>query len=77
MAWLIRKGNADSYSLYLGYKAVSASSVKLPQFSKHAVDEDGQHYDTVSLTWTDEDKQRTVLERLAGAWCWACSLRMS
>lgn len=66
MAWLIRKGQSDSYSLHLGYKAVSASRA-LPQYSRHSVGEDGQHYDTVSLTWTDEDKESAVLERLAGS----------
>lgn len=66
MAWLIRKGNADSYSLHLGYQAVSDHGAKLPNYSKHSVAEDGQHYDTVSLTWNDEDQQRAVVERLTG-----------
>ena len=66
MAWLIRKGNADSYSLHLGYQAVSDHGGKLPNYSKHSVAEDGQHYDTVSLNWNDEDQQRAVVERLTG-----------
>ena len=68
MAWLIRKGNADSYSLHLGYQAVSDHGGKLPNYSKHSVAEDGQHYDTVSLTWNDEDQQRAVIERLTGGY---------
>jgi hypothetical protein len=66
MAWLIRKGNADSYSLHLGYQAVSDHGAKLPNYSKNSVAEDGQHYDTVSLTWNDEDQQHAVVERLTG-----------
>ena len=67
MAWLIRKGNADTYSLHLGYQAVRESSGRLPNYSKHSVAEDGQHYDTVSLTWNDDAKQHAVLEHLAGS----------
>jgi hypothetical protein len=74
MAWLIRKGNADTYSLHLGYQAVCESSGRLPNYSKHSVAEDGQHYDTVSLTWNDDAKQHAVLEQLAGG-CAALSFR--
>lgn len=67
MSWLINK-KADSYSLHLGFKSESQSRA-LPQYSRHTVGEDGQAYDTVSLTWTDNDREAAVLERLAGASC--------
>jgi len=65
MSWLLSKGKVDSYSLHLGFKSESHSRT-LPQYSRHIIDEDGRHYDGVSITWTDDDREAAVLQRLAG-----------